>query len=152
MLGVLVAPDKDLDVGLLVHLLLGPFGYLFLGELLPHHHVGSVLADVDLGQVARGLGQGLVSGVDREVNHVVDFLLLEGGGDEEKDNQDEHGVDHARDVDDIPLLGGAPAPAVHDSLALSAAFLAAGFLPVALVAFLAESACCATKAVPDSSI
>ena len=80
--------------------------------------------------------------------------LLERGGHQEEDDQDEHDVDHARDIDNIPVLRGAFATAVHDSSAFFGAvffgdaFLAADFAG----AFLAESAYWTTKAVPVSSM
>ena len=92
MLGILIAADENLDVGFLVHLLLGPFQNLFLGELLTHHDIGTVLADVDLGQVARGLG-GVGSSHPLAGLPYGRFPPLESGV--TKDDQDEHDADHA---------------------------------------------------------
>ena len=163
VLGVLVAAYQDLDVGFLVYLLLGPLGHLFLGELFAHYDVGTVFADINLGEVAGRLRQRLISGIDGQIHHVIDFLFLEGGRDKEEDNQDEHDVDHAGDIDYLPFARRAFASAVHDfSAALVVVFLAAGFLAAVFFAagFLAAGffagpavrACWATNAVPDSSM
>ena len=155
MLGILITTNEDLDVWLLVHLLLGPFGNLFLRKLLAHHYVGTILPDIDLGQVAGGLSQGLIPRINRKIHHVVDFLLLESGRYQKEDDEDEHDIDHAGDIDNIPVLGRTMATAVHDS----SVFFWAGFfvfegarLFVDADPFVEESACCTTNSVPDSSI
>ena len=43
------------------------------------------------------------------------ILLLEGGGDQEEDDQDEHDVDHARDVDRVSLIAFLVANSHRDS-------------------------------------
>ena len=53
MLGVFVAAEKHLEVRYLVDLGSQPFENLFLGELLAHHNIGPVMANIDLGKVTR---------------------------------------------------------------------------------------------------
>ena len=74
---------------------------------------------------------------------MINFLLLERCGHQEEDDEDEHDVDHARDIDNIPVLRGAFSTAVHDSSVFfgAACFGDAFFADDFAGAFLAESAC-----------
>ena len=115
MLGFLVTANEDLDLRFFLALLLHPFGEFFLRHGLPHYDVRSVVADIYLNQVSCSLGEGLIAGFHRKFDEVIDLFLLEGGGDEEENDEDKHDVDHARDIDDLALLG-VPAANSHNSV------------------------------------
>ena len=70
VLGFLVTADENLDFRLLLDLPVHPLGEAFLGNPLAHHHKFPAFPDIDLDQVARGLGEGLVAPVEvKELGH-----------------------------------------------------------------------------------
>ena len=61
VLGLLIAADQHLEVGFFLGPLAEPLEELLTSDLFSLEDIGSVLADVDLDQVACGLGEGLVA-------------------------------------------------------------------------------------------
>jgi len=71
---------------------------------LAHHDIGSVISDIHLDQVSCSLSEGLVAGLHGKLDEVIDLFFLEGGGNQKENDEDEHDVDHARDIDDLALF------------------------------------------------